>query len=91
VSDAKNTNEDALFLAETCLNKARYHGFFPWYLDVQALMTPMSKLTATWTEQERAEADAWRERGSKPGTDPAPAHVNVLIQRAQLVDRLLAG
>lgn len=73
---------DALSLTESCLNHARYHGLLPSHVDVQSVMKGLARAVATWTAEQRAEAMAWRERCPLPGTDPAPAHVNVLIQRA---------
>lgn len=73
---------DALYLAESSLLKARYHGLLPMHVDVQAIMGSMRYVAMTWTDAQQAEALAWCERMRAPGTDPAPAHVAVLIQRA---------
>lgn len=73
---------DELFLTESCLNHARYHGLLPSHVDVQGIMKGLSRTVTTWTTEQREEAMAWRGRCPLPGTDPAPAHVGVLVQRA---------
>lgn len=73
---------DELFLVESVLLHARYHGLLPSHVDVQGVTKGLSRTVAMWTTEQRAESQVWSERGSMSGTDPAPAHVDVLIQRA---------
>ena len=73
---------DNLFLIESCLNHARYHGHLPSHVDVQGVMKGLLRTVAAWTTEQRAKAMTWRGRCPLPSTDPAPDHVAVLIQRA---------
>jgi hypothetical protein len=74
---------DTVWLTESCLLHARYHGFLPMHVDVPAVVRGLSRSVEAWTQQERLEAYAWRERMRPVGTDPAPPHVQALIERAQ--------
>jgi hypothetical protein len=82
---------ELLFLVETCLNTARYHGYLPYYIDVHAVMHGLCKHVFTWTAAQRAEASSWCERSLPPGTSPAPPHVDILVKLAQRPSRTEAA
>jgi hypothetical protein len=66
-------------VAEAVLLQAQFRGILPMWIAPHEVVQRAAALLVDWTEEQKAQALAWRERDNGLRASPVPSHVSMLI------------